>query len=82
MTINLNRFQDEKFGLGTLILTWAILQIIAAQYFEMRTSVDSDLYIENAINLTQGEIPYGREFFYSSYSLLIAIVVWIVAHTK
>ena len=43
----------------------------------MRVSVDSELYINNAINLTQGEIPDGREFFYSSYSLLIAIVYLI-----
>lgn len=63
----------QKTPLYFLILLWAIIQTIAYFHFEMRTSVDSDLYIGIAKNLLSGELPAGREILYSSYGFLVAI---------
>jgi hypothetical protein len=68
------RFQNEKTQLLILILLWAISQTIAYFHFDMRMSVDSDRYINNAINITQGIFPEGPEIFYYSYSLIIALL--------
>ena len=73
LKIYTHRLHNEKFGISILILLWVFVQIIAYIHFDMRASIDSDLYITNAIKLTQGELPHGREFFYSTYSLLVAI---------
>ncbi len=67
--------QSERFGISILIILWAILQIVAYFLFEMRSSVDSELYIGNAIKLTQGVFPSGREVYYVAYSALIAIPI-------
>lgn len=64
---------QQKTPLYFLILFWAIIQTIAYFHFEMRVSVDSDLYIGIAKNLLNGELPIGREILYASYGFLVAI---------
>jgi len=66
--------KEEKFGISILIFLWVLVQIIAYVHFDMRASIDSDLYVVNSIKLIKGVLPQGREFFYLTYSLLIAVL--------
>jgi hypothetical protein len=65
--------KHKQLPLAFLILLWIIIQTITYFHFEMRASVDSDLYIGIARNLLNGEFPSGRELYYSTYGFLIAI---------
>ncbi len=67
-----NLLQKEKTGLLILLGLWAIVQALAFFQFEMRISCDTDLYITNANKLLLGQLPEGREIFYTTYYLLIA----------
>lgn len=40
----------------------------------MRISEDSDMYVSGAERMVQGEFPQGRDFLYSSYMLILAVV--------
>lgn len=64
---------NKNISLVFLISLWAIIQAFAYFHFDMRTSVDSDLYIGIAENLLQGKLPEGRETYYFSYGFLVAI---------
>lgn len=56
------------------MLLWAVIQLIASKCYDMRTSVDSALYIEGAEGLLNGQFPKGREVLYFSYIFILAVV--------
>ena len=57
-----------------MISLWILLQFIASQNFNMRTSVDSELYISGADDMINGQFPKGREIFYFSYMCILAVL--------
>ncbi|MGF1638697.1 MAG: hypothetical protein ACFCUU_16580, partial [Cyclobacteriaceae bacterium] len=68
------RLQQKHIIIFLLIVLWAIVQSIASKHFDMRISVDSDLYISGAEKIADGTWPTGREFLYSSYMLILAVL--------
>ncbi len=68
------KLQQKHIITFLLIVLWAIVQFIASKHFDMRISVDSDLYISGAEKIADGTWPTGREFLYSSYMLILAVL--------
>ncbi len=62
----------QQWHLAVLVCIWLLFQLLSSLYFGAITSFDSALYIENARNLLLGKLPEEREFFYVSYSLVLA----------
>jgi len=60
-------------GILILIGIWCIIQVLVSQAFPLRTSVDTPVFVESATNILHGRWPAGRDIFYISYSLLLAI---------
>lgn len=56
-------------------MLWLLLQAIVFFKTGVLASVDSDLYIGNASEILKGNLPQGREFFYLSYSFLLACLM-------
>jgi hypothetical protein len=71
-----HKYRNERTGIYILFLTWVISNIIAYFYFGIMISVDSELYIDNANSITIGDWPQNREFFYSAYSSIIAVLIF------
>jgi hypothetical protein len=65
--------KNQNTPLFFLILLWVIIQTVSYFHFEMRTSVDSDLYIGIANNFLNGVLPKDREILYSAYGFLVSI---------
>jgi len=61
--------------LASLGLIWAIFQMLAYLHFGLIKSVDTNMYILDAQNILDGNWPGGRGFWYSGYSLLMAVVL-------
>ncbi len=66
--------QRKNIIIILLISLWSILQFIASEHFDMRISIDSDLYISGANDMINGEFPTGREILYFSYMFILAIL--------
>ena len=63
--------------LASLLLLWSLIQIILFIKFGVRTSVDSELYISDAMNLLDGKLPEGRSIWYVSYSSFLALIFFM-----
>lgn len=63
--------------LTSLLLLWFLIQIILFIKFGVRTSVDSELYIADAMNLLDGKLPEGRSIWYVSYSSFLALIFFM-----
>jgi hypothetical protein len=70
----IHKISGEKIGILLLFLLWVSTQIGAYFHFGVMTPVDTELYIDNAKLITLGEWPHSRDFLYSAYSSLIAIL--------
>jgi hypothetical protein len=57
-----------------LFLLWLLIQAILFIKFGARTSVDSELYLADAMNLLNGQLPEGRSIWYISYSAFLAFI--------
>jgi len=66
---------SEGYGIITLLSLWALIQLLAFVRFGISMPIDTGQYLENAHNILSGNWPAGREFFYISYSLLLAGLV-------
>ena len=60
-----------------LLLLWLLLQIWGYSKFGVTSSADTPFYIAQATDWLKGIWPEGRERWYSSYSLTIALVIAI-----
>lgn len=54
------------------LLLWLLIQAVLFLKFGARTSVDSELYLADAMNLLNGQLPEGRSIWYVSYSTFLA----------
>lgn len=63
--------------LTSLLLLWFLIQIILFIKFGVRTSVDTELYIADAMNLLDGKLPEGRSIWYVSYSSFLALIFFM-----
>jgi len=68
---------SERYGIITLLSLWALIQLLAFVRFGISTPIDTGQYLENANNILSGNWPSGREFFYTSYSLLLAGLLFL-----
>lgn len=75
--IILSTIRNEKYGLSILISLWLLAQIIAYLKFGIFVSVDSVMYIEDAQLINEGIWPGHRNFWYSSYSFVLAIIEFL-----
>lgn len=57
-----------------LFLLWLLVQVILFIKFGARTSVDSELYLNDAKNWLNGKWPEGRNIWYASYSAFLAFI--------
>jgi hypothetical protein len=71
---------SERHGLLLIFIVWIIIQAFAFFIFGISTPIDTGLYLENANDILTGDWPSGREFFYTSYSSLLAVL--ILLHIK
>ncbi|MFM9841184.1 MAG: hypothetical protein ACKVOQ_23170 [Cyclobacteriaceae bacterium] len=58
----------------SLFLLWLLIQAVIFIRFGARTSVDSELYLTDAMNLLHGQLPEGRSIWYISYSAFLALI--------
>lgn len=63
------------FVLGFLL--WFLIQTILLIKFGVRTSVDSELYLNDSTNLLNGHLPLGRNIWYISYSAFLALIFFL-----
>ena len=75
--IIVSTIRNEKYGLSILISLWLLAQIIAYLKFGIFVSVDSVMYIEDAQLINEGIWPGHRNFWYSSYSFVLAIIEFL-----
>ena len=66
-----------RYGIISVFLLWGIIQSVAWLHFGISMPIDTVQYLENANNILSGEWPSGRQFFYTSYSLLLAFLVFL-----
>lgn len=59
--------------LVSFLLLWVLIQLTLFVKFGVRTSVDSELYMADAMNLLDGKLPEGRSIWYVSYSSFLAL---------
>jgi len=81
-TVKSNSFTNiiikrESVIILTLILLWALIQFVVSEHLAMRTSVDSEMYISGAKKLLNGQLPQGRDIFYSSYLIVLAFISFL-----
>jgi hypothetical protein len=57
-----------------LFLLWLLIQAVFFIKFGARTSVDSELYLADAMNLLNRQLPEGRSIWYISYSAFLALI--------
>ncbi len=66
---------SERHGLLLIFFTWMVIQVFAFFIFGISTPIDTGLYLENAHSILTDDWPSGREFFYTSYSFLLAVLL-------
>jgi hypothetical protein len=66
---------SERHGLLVIFFAWMVIQAFAFFKFGISTPIDTGLYLENANGILTGDWPSGREFFYTSYSSLLAVLL-------
>jgi hypothetical protein len=59
---------------ASLFLVWLLVQSAFFIKYGVRTSVDSQLYLADAMNLLAGKWPEGRGIWYISYSTFLAFI--------
>ncbi len=59
----------------SLFLLWLLIQTVLFLKFGARTSVDSELYLTDAMNLLNKQLPQGRNIWYISYSAFLAFII-------
>jgi hypothetical protein len=68
------KYSNTKSGFLFLFLIWGITQIAAYFHFGVMMPVDTELYVESAQSILQGNWPQNNVFFYTSYCTLIAVL--------
>jgi Dolichyl-phosphate-mannose-protein mannosyltransferase len=63
---------DRILFLGCFLL-WLLIQSVLFIKFGAQTSVDSEFYLGDAMNLLNGQLPEGRSIWYVSYSAFLAL---------
>lgn len=66
-------YKGRQIAVAALLLCWGISQFVAYFHFGVVSSVDSGLYIDNALSLLRLEWPQKEVIFYSAYSATIAL---------
>lgn len=61
---------------------WVLVQMVLFLKSGVKISVDSPLYISGAMDWMGGNLPNGRNIWYSSYSAFIAGVFWFGGDAK
>ena len=67
-------FSNEKKGLIILSFLWFFTQVVVYLLFGIKESVDSIMYINDSQLILDGGFPSGRNLWYSSYSIIIALL--------
>lgn len=57
-----------------LVLLWLLVQLVMLAYFGIRTGSDTEIYVNTAHALLEGNFPEGRLRWYSTYIALLAAV--------
>lgn len=73
----LNRADNKLRALFILAAVWLGIETVLFLVVGVKVSVDSTVYISNANNLLQGMLPEGRDIWYISYSLFLALVFYL-----
>lgn len=68
----------QKIFVGLLVL-WSVIQWATWFHFGIKESCDSPQYYLSAEELLKGIIPSGREFFYTSYIAVLAVLQYLGA---
>ncbi len=68
---------SDKVAIPALLFLWFLLQLWGYSKFGITSSADTPFYIAQANDWLEGTWPEGRERWYSSYSLTIALVIAI-----
>lgn len=65
---------QQCFTYILVLFLWLIIQLTIFHYLGIRTGSDTQLYVDAAHNLLDGEWPQGRMIWYTTYIAFLALV--------
>lgn len=68
---------NQRIAISIIIAAWLLVQLVAWQYFGVNTGVDTSQYVADAMAIMDGNWSAIELPLHLSYSLLLAVVVFV-----